>query len=99
MSSPKRKPTISPGPDVARHVAVQRDVTRSSEARSPPDAPSDAELLAEITVHDFEPGGFAIASWSHVLMVRWESAADGSAVERLASASPRHPCTLHATRR
>jgi hypothetical protein len=49
--------------------------------------PSDAELLAEITVHDFEPGGFAIASWSHVLMVRWESAADGSAVERLAKVS------------
>jgi hypothetical protein len=67
--------------------------------RSAPDVPSDAELLAEITIHDTEPGSFAIATWSHVLMVRWESAADGSAVERLAKVSKDLAAEQHQTRR
>jgi hypothetical protein len=86
MLSKKRKRTHSLRPDDTRSAPVQSRVPHS-ELRSQPDAPNGAQLLSEITIHDTEPGCFYIASWKNVLMVRWESAADSSAVERLARVS------------
>ena len=86
MSSKKRKPTHSLRFDDTQSTAVQ-SLVPPPELRSQPAAPNDAQLLSEITIHDTEPGSFYIASWRNVLMVRWESAADGSAVERLAKVS------------
>ena len=67
--------------------------------RPPSDVPGDAQVLSEITVHDTEPGQFSIATWRNVLIVRWESAADGSAVERLAKVSTALAAAELATRR
>jgi hypothetical protein len=86
MLSRKRKPIHSRDAEDTRSAGVQVG-TNPPELRSLPDVPSDAQLLKEITVHDTEPGRFYIASWNNVLMVRWESAADSAAVERLAKVS------------
>jgi hypothetical protein len=67
--------------------------------RAPPDAPTDAQLLSELTIEDTEPGRFHIASWNNVVMVRWESAADSSAVERLAKVSKALAAANHEARR
>jgi hypothetical protein len=86
MSSQKRKPIHSRDAEDSRSTGAQYRAN-PPELRSLPDAPSDAQLLNEITVHDTEPGRFHIASWKNVLIVRWESAANSSAVERLAKVS------------
>jgi hypothetical protein len=86
MSSPTRKPPRARPADDAP-PASQRREAGPSDSRLPPDAASHAQALSEITVHDTEPGAFYIASWKGVVMVRWESAATGGAVERLAKVS------------
>ena len=86
MLSKKPKPAQSLRPDDIQSTAPQSRVP-PSESRSQRDSPDDAQLLGEITIHDTEPGSFYIASWKNVLMVRWESAADSAAVERLAKVS------------
>jgi hypothetical protein len=86
MSLLKRKPAPSRDQvDLPNSAATRQRVP--ADARESHDVASDAQLLKELTIEDSEPGRFHIASWRNVLMVRWESAADGSAVERLAKVS------------
>jgi hypothetical protein len=87
MLASKRKPTNPRDVDDAQRSAASPDPAAPPASRSLPDGPSDAQLLSELTVEDSEPGRFHMASWRNVLMVRWESAADSSAVERLAKVS------------